>query len=88
MERLFDLDVQLLADSALTIVNIFILFILASYLFFYPVRSFLKARQDRIQNDLNHAETEKKTAMEQDPHFLYYEALPSASGAVSCPCPA
>lgn len=64
MERLFDLDVQLLADSALTIVNIFILFILASYLFFYPVRSFLKARQDRIQNDLNHAETEKKTAME------------------------
>lgn len=64
MERLFDLDLQLIADSALTIINVFILLLVASYFFFDPVRSFLKARQDRIQDNINQAESDKKTAME------------------------
>ena len=63
MERLFNLDLQLMADSALTAVNVFFLFILASYLFFNPVRDFLKSRQDKIQNDLDTAENEKKSAI-------------------------
>lgn len=63
MERLFNLDMQLIADSVLTAVNVFFLFIAASYLFFNPVRDFLKSRQDRIQNDLDTAEQEKKSAI-------------------------
>ena len=63
MERLFNLDLQLIADSALTAVNVFVLFIIASYLFFNPVRDFLKSRQDRIRNDLDTAENEKKSAI-------------------------
>ncbi len=69
MERLFDLDLQLIADSVFTAVNIFILFIVASYLFFNPVRAFLKARQDRIRNDLDTAESEKKSALEMKAEY-------------------
>lgn len=69
MERLFDLDLQLIADSLFTAINIFILFIVASYLFFNPVRNFLKARQDRIQNDLDTAESEKKSAIEMKSEY-------------------
>ena len=46
MERLFDLDLQLIADSVFTAVNVFFLVIVASYLFFNPVRDFLKSRQE------------------------------------------
>ena len=69
MERLFDLDLQLIADSAFTAVNIFILFIIASYLFFYPVRNFLQARQNRIKRDLDTAETEKKSALDMKAEY-------------------
>lgn len=69
MERLFDLDLQLIADSLFTAINIFILFIVASYLFFNPVRNFLRARQDRIQNDLDTAESEKKSAIEMKAEY-------------------
>ncbi len=69
MERLFDLDLQLIADSLFTAINIFILFIVASYLFFNPVRNFLKARQDRIRNDLDTAESEKKSAIEMKAEY-------------------
>lgn len=69
MERLFDLDLQLIADSLFTAINIFILFIVASYLFFDPVRDFLKARQDRIRNDLDTAENEKKSALEMKAEY-------------------
>ncbi|MDE6313805.1 MAG: F0F1 ATP synthase subunit B [Lachnospiraceae bacterium] len=69
MERLFDLDWQLIADSALTAINIFILFIVASYLFFNPVREFLQARQKRIKKDLATAETEKKSALDMKAEY-------------------
>lgn len=64
MERLFDLDLQLIADSVFTAVNIFILFLVASYLFFNPVRDFLQSRQSRIKKDLATAESEKETAIQ------------------------
>ena len=50
MSRLFDLDLQLLADSVLTMIAVLVLFVLASYLLFNPVREFLKKRQDKIKS--------------------------------------
>lgn len=69
MERLFDLDLQLIADSAFTAVNVLILFIIASYLFFDPVRNFLQSRQSRIKNDLATADMEKNQAMQMKAEY-------------------
>ncbi len=55
MSRLFDLDFQLIADAGLMIIAIFVLFLLASYLFFNPVREMLKNRRDKIQGELDDA---------------------------------
>lgn len=41
MSRLFDLDWQLLADSCLMIIAIFVLFLALSYFLFNPARKFL-----------------------------------------------
>ena len=51
MERLFGLDMQLIADTLLTAISVFVLFTLASYLFFDTVRDVLKKRQDRIKKN-------------------------------------
>jgi F-type H+-transporting ATPase subunit b len=53
--RLFDLDLQLLADSGLMMISIFVLFLFASYFLFNPVREFLKKRQERIKGELDSA---------------------------------
>lgn len=60
--RIFGLDPQLLHDALILGVNIFIIFILASYLLFNPARALLKKRQDRIQGDLDAAAKDKETA--------------------------
>ncbi len=62
MERLFDLDVQLLHDAILTAVALFILFLVMSYLLFNPVRDMLKKRQEKIQNDIASADKDKQDA--------------------------
>lgn len=62
MSRLFDLDLQLLADSVLTMIAVLILFILASYLLFNPVRDFLKKRQDKIKDDIDSAIADRESA--------------------------
>jgi len=62
MERLFDLDLQLLADATLMIIAVFVLFLLASYLFFNPVRNMLKSRQDKIQGELDDAASNMESA--------------------------
>ena len=62
MSRLFDLDLQLLADSVLTMIAVLVLFILASYLLFNPVREFLKKRQDKIKSDIDSAIEDKESA--------------------------
>lgn len=62
MERLFDLDLQLLADSVLLAISVFVLFILLSYLLFNPVRKMLKDRQDRIKSDIDSAVQDKENA--------------------------
>lgn len=62
MTRLFDLDMQLLADAGLMIIAVFVLFILASYLFFNPVRDMLKKRQEKIQGELDDAAADMEQA--------------------------
>lgn len=61
--RLFGLDYQLLLDAAITAVNVFILFILLSYILYNPVRNMLKKRQDKITSDRETAESDKKEAL-------------------------
>ena len=63
MERLFDLDFQLLHDAVITAVAVFVLFLAMSYLLFKPVREFLKKRQDKIQSDLDTAKQDKADAL-------------------------
>ncbi len=53
MERLFDLDMQLIADAAGMIIAIFILYLAMSYFLFEPAKKVLQNRQERIKNELN-----------------------------------
>ena len=62
MERLFDLDLQLLADATLTAISVFVLFLLASYLLFNHARELLKKRQDKIKDDIDTANKDKEDA--------------------------
>jgi len=62
LERLFNLDMQLIADSCLTIIAVFVLFLIMSYFLFNPARKMLAARQDKIKNDLDAAVTDKEEA--------------------------
>lgn len=60
--RVFDLDLQLLADSALMIVAVFVLFLIASYLLFNPVRDMMAKRQAKIKGELYDAAKDKEDA--------------------------
>ena len=60
--RLFDLDFQLLADSLLTIIAVFVLFIALSYLLFNPACKFMQDRQNKIAGELDHAKTAQEDA--------------------------
>lgn len=62
--RLFDLDLQLLADATLMIIAVFVLFLVASYFLFNPVREMLAKRQDKIKNELDSAAKDKEDASE------------------------
>ena len=62
-ERLFDLDFQLLSDSLLTIIAIFVLFLILSYNLFNPARKILEDRKNRIQNDITTAQNDKDAAL-------------------------
>lgn len=62
MERLFNLDAQLLADTVLLMLAMLVMFTFLSYLLFNPVRDFLKKRQERIKNDIDTAQADKEQA--------------------------
>ena len=62
MERLFDLDWQLLADSCLTIIAIFVLFLALSYFLFNPARKLLNNRKEKIQGELETARRDMESA--------------------------
>lgn len=62
MTRVFDIDLQLLADSVLMMVAIFVLFLVASYFLFNPVRKMLEDRKNKIKDELKDAATAQEEA--------------------------
>jgi len=62
LERLFNLDPQLIHDAVLLALAVFVMFTFLSYLLFNPARDFLKKRQDKIKNDLDTAAADKADA--------------------------
>ena len=59
---LFGLDPQLLADTVLLAIAVFILFIILSYVLFNPAKDLLEKRRQKIREDLDTAEKAKKDA--------------------------
>ena len=64
------MDWQLVADSVLMIIAVFVLFLLMSYLLFNPARKFLNDRRDKIRGEL---ETAKQNMEEADRLKQEYE---------------
>ena len=62
-DRMFGLDWQLLADSVLTLIAVFILFALMSYFLFNPARRMLSDRKQKIKGELDEARTNLDQAM-------------------------
>ena len=60
--RIFALDSQLIFDAVVLAINIFLLFILLSYLLFNPVRKMLADRQAKITSEREEAATDKEEA--------------------------
>ena len=63
MERLFGLDFQLIQDVLITGINIFILFLVLSYVCIDMIRDFIRKRQEKIKGELDFAAAEKKDAI-------------------------
>ncbi|MBR6328688.1 MAG: F0F1 ATP synthase subunit B [Lachnospiraceae bacterium] len=68
--RLFNLDFQLLSDSCLTLIAVFVLVLVASNLLFNPVREFMKKRREKIAQDLEQAKTSKEQAEAEKQEYL------------------
>ncbi|WP_395018357.1 F0F1 ATP synthase subunit B [Robinsoniella peoriensis] len=62
MERLFNLDPQLIHDAVLLMISMFVMFTFLSYLLFNPARNMLKKRQDKIKSDIDTAALDKEDA--------------------------
>lgn len=62
--RLFDLDLQLLADVVLMAIAVFALFLVLSNKLFNPAREFLKKRQEKIQMELEETKANQIEAAE------------------------
>ncbi len=62
MERLFNLDAQLLQDTLLLAIAVFFLFLMMSYLLFNPARKLLQERKNKIANDIDTAKADKEEA--------------------------
>lgn len=59
---LFGLDVQLVSDTILLAIAVFILFIILSYVLFNPARDLLEKRRQKIRDDLDSAQKDKEDA--------------------------
>ena len=71
MERLFNLDFQLITDASLMIIAVFVLFLFMSYFLFNPARKMLEGRKEKIKNELDSAQKDMADAKELK---LEYEA--------------
>ena len=65
LSRLFDLDLQLLADAVLMIIAMFVLFLVASHFLFNPVRKMLADRKYTFKVAKTANKIEIKKAVEQ-----------------------
>jgi len=63
LERLFNLDPQLLFDTVILAISVFVMFTFLSYLLFNPVRDMLKKREDRVKNDIETAQENREEAL-------------------------
>ncbi|MBQ9118506.1 MAG: F0F1 ATP synthase subunit B [Lachnospiraceae bacterium] len=70
LDRIFGLDAQLFADVTITLVSVFILFLLLSYLLFNPARELLAKRQAKVQADLDAAAQEKEDALQFKAEYM------------------
>ncbi len=61
-ERMFGIDWQLLADSTLTIIAVFVLFAVMSYFLFNPARKMMQERQQKIREELESAKADMEQA--------------------------
>lgn len=62
MERLFNLDPQLIHDAVLLAIAVFVMFTFLSYLLFNPAREFLKKREERVKDNIDSARKAKEDA--------------------------
>ena len=62
MSRLFDLDMQLIADATLMIIAVLVLFFAMSFFLFEPAKKVLKNRQEKIKNELDEAQSSMEQA--------------------------
>ena len=58
--RVFGLDLQLVADALITMLAVFTMYVILSYLLFNPARKFMNKRQQKIRDDLEHAAKEQE----------------------------
>lgn len=63
-DYIFGLDPQLLVDSAITILAMFFVFLLLSYLLFNPARNLTEKRQEGIREQMETAAREKQDAIQ------------------------
>ena len=63
-DYIFGLDPQLLVDSAITILAMFFVFLLLSYLLFNPARNLMEKRQEGIREQMETAAREKRDAIQ------------------------
>jgi len=63
LERLFNIDAQLLFDTVVMACSMLVLFTAMSYLFFNPVRDMLENRKKRVAEEQETAKKEKEEAI-------------------------
>ena len=63
-DYIFGLDPQLLVDSAITILAMFFVFLLLSYLLFNPARNLMEKRQEGLREQMETAAREKQDAIQ------------------------
>ena len=62
-DYLFDFNFQLIADSVLTLISVFVLVIAMSYFLFNPARQVMKKRQDKIKDEIDDAKDNVERAL-------------------------
>ena len=68
--RIIGFDGQLIFDSIITGINVFILFFALSYFLFNPVQKVLKNRSDKIKNEIENAKSQETQAIALKEEYL------------------